>query len=97
MITVDYLTNFWEVDRLENTKSKTVIRKLKAHFARYGIPDVVFSDNGPQYTSEEFRNFSRSWDFRHKTSSPGYPQSNGKVESAVKTAKRLKRQAAAPI
>lgn len=89
MITVDYLSNFWEVDHLENTESKTVIRKLKAHFARYGIPDIVFSDNGPQYSSDEFKKFSKAWDFIHKTSSPGYPQSNGKVESAVKSAKRL--------
>lgn len=34
MVTVDYLSNFWEVDPLENTQSKTVIRKLKAHFTR---------------------------------------------------------------
>ena len=34
MITVDYFSNFWEINRLENTKSSTVIKKLKAHFAR---------------------------------------------------------------
>ncbi|CAI5660683.1 unnamed protein product [Oreochromis niloticus] len=89
LITVDYYSNFWEIDYLPDTKSTTVIRKLKAHFARQGIPDIVVSDNGPQYTSGEFLRFSRLWDFQHKTSSPGYPQSNGKAESAVKTAKRL--------
>ena len=41
MITVDYFSNFWEIDRLENTKSSTVIQKLKAHFARYGSSCVV--------------------------------------------------------
>uniref|UniRef100_A0A1A7XSP3 Gypsy retrotransposon integrase-like protein 1 n=1 Tax=Iconisemion striatum TaxID=60296 RepID=A0A1A7XSP3_9TELE len=93
LITVDYFSNFWEIDFLPDTKSSTVIRKLKAHFARQGIPDIVFSDNGPQYSSTEFANFSRKWDFKHMTSSPGYPQSNGKAESAVKTAKRLMRKA----
>ncbi|XP_051782584.1 uncharacterized protein K02A2.6-like [Erpetoichthys calabaricus] len=93
LITVDYFSNFWELDYFQDTKSSTVINKLKAHFARQGIPDIVFSDNGPQYTSTEFQQFSRRWEFQHKTSSPTHPQSNGKAESAVKTAKRLMQRA----
>lgn len=89
LIIVDYYSNFWEIDYLSDTKSTTVIKTLKAHFARQGIPYIVISDNGPLYASQEFRKFSRLWEFQHKTSSPGYPQSNGKAESAVKTAKRL--------
>ena len=95
LLTVDYDSNFCEVDHLPDTKSSTVIRKLKSHFARQGIPDVVFSDNGPQYSSQEFERFSQLWGFQHQTSSPGYPQSNGKAESAVKTAKRLMMKAKA--
>lgn len=89
LITVDYWSNFWEIDYLIDTKSTTVIKKLKAHFARQGIPDSVMSDNGPQYASQDFQKFCELWGFQHVTSSPGYPQSNGKAESAVKTAKRL--------
>ena len=62
---------------------------MKAHFARYSIPDTVISDNGPQFSSEEFRLFSKRWGFEHITSSPRHSQSNGMSESAVKTAKRL--------
>ncbi|VDI25347.1 Hypothetical predicted protein [Mytilus galloprovincialis] len=93
LITVDYYSSFFEVDRLYDTSSKTVINKLKQHFARWGIPETVISDNGPQYSSEQFKQFSKQWDFQHKTSSPGHAQSNGKVENAVKTAKRLMRKA----
>ena len=89
LITIDYCSNFWEVDRLPNTKASTTILKLKSHFARYGIPDQVISDNGPQFTSDEFTNFSRTWDFEHLTSSPGNSKANGKAESGVKTAKRM--------
>ncbi|VDI51087.1 Hypothetical predicted protein [Mytilus galloprovincialis] len=63
-----------------------------AQFARYGIPDTCFSDNGPQFNCVEFRNFAKEWDFSHETSSPYYPQSNGKVEHAVQTAKSLMRK-----
>ena len=90
MISVGYFSNFWEIDRLENTQSSTVIKKPKAHFARYGSPCVVVSDKGLQFTSANFENFSR--DFEHRTSSPYNSQSNCKAESAVKTAKALLRK-----
>lgn len=89
LVTIDYYSNFWEVDRLPNTKASTTILKLKSHFARYGIPDQVISDNGPQFTSDEFAEFSRKWDFEHLTSSPGNSKANGKAESGVKTVKRI--------
>ncbi|XP_064614575.1 uncharacterized protein K02A2.6-like [Liolophura sinensis] len=95
LVTVDYYSNFWELDYLENTTSSTIIRKLKAQFARHGIPEIFMSDNASYYTSEEFHKFSRKWDFQMKTSSPGFPQSNGKAENAVKTAKSLMRKAKA--
>ena len=65
---------------------------MKQHFARWGIPETVISDNGPQYSSEQFKYFSRLCDFKHKTSSPGHAQSNGKVETAVKSAKGIMRK-----
>ena len=63
LITVDYFSNFLEIDRLRDTKASTCVRKLKSHFARNGIPDVVISDNGPQFTSSEFVQFGREWGF----------------------------------
>ncbi len=50
---------------------------MKAHFARHGIPDKPMSDNGPQYTSEEFQKFTETWGIEHDTSSPLYLESNG--------------------
>jgi len=68
---------------------------MKSMFSRLGIPDKVVSDNGTQYTSEEFQQFSKMWRFAHVTSSLRYPQSNGKAESAVKTCKTLVRKSLA--
>ena len=69
--------------------SHNVIKEMKAVFARYGNPDVLITDNGPQFTSAEFAVFAKTWMFQHTTSSPYHPQSNGKAHNAVKTVKRL--------
>ena len=55
MILVDYYSGFFEIDNLKRTKRENVI---KAQFARYGIPDTLITDNGPQFSSTEFRQFS---------------------------------------
>lgn len=54
---------------------------------------TVISDNGPQFSCREFEKFATDWEFEHVTSSPIYPQSNRKVEQAVKSAKRLMKRA----
>ena len=89
MVTVDYFSGFFEIDRLYDLKVSTVIRKLKTHMARYGIPDEIVSDSGSQYTSREFKNFAKEYGFNHVTASPYHHQSNGRAESAVKEAKKI--------
>ncbi|XP_064597856.1 uncharacterized protein K02A2.6-like [Liolophura sinensis] len=59
LVTVDYYSNFWELDYLEKTTSSTIICKLKAQFARHGIPEIFISDNASYHTSGEFHKFSR--------------------------------------
>ena len=58
VLVVDYYSNYFEIAQLANTKNSTVIQHIKSIFARHGIPEVVISDNGPQYSSEEFQRFS---------------------------------------
>ena len=94
LITIDYYSSFFEVDKLETTDSRTVISKLKMQFSRHGIPEIVISDNGPQYNSADFAKFGKDWHFQHITSSPHNPQSNGKAENAVKICENIMKKAA---
>ena len=94
LVIADYLSSFIEVDRLEKTTSGAVIRALKKQFSRHGIPNELITDNGPQFVSKAFEEFAQNWEFKHTTSSPGYPKSNGKAESAVKVVKTLMKKAA---
>ena len=85
LATVDYMSNYVEVDHLYSTTTTAVCAKLQAHFARYGIPDTLVSDNAPQFSSKEFADSAKHWNFVHQTSSPHHPASSGMAEAAVKT------------
>ena len=89
LLVVDYFSRYPEIARLNNTTSHGIIEHMKSIFSRHGIPEVVTSDNGPQYASEQFADFAQAYGFQHKTSSPRYPQSNGEAERSVKTIKGL--------
>jgi len=89
LVTVDYLSRFFEIDCLSAGKSvSNIVYCLRQHFARHGLPLEVVSDNSP-FASAEFRRFAERFEFRHLTSSSRYSQANGRAEAAVKTAKRL--------
>ena len=60
---------------------------------RHGVPKVVMSDNGPQFSCGEFREFAHICDSEHVTSSPRYHQSNGQVERAIGTVKNIVKKA----
>ena len=84
-----YYSNFAEVIRLSNTTSISVIRRLTQQFSCHGVPDIVVTGNGPQFSCQEFCEFAKEWQFHLTASSPGYLQSNGKAENAIKTVKKL--------
>ena len=97
LIVVDYFSKFIKVNYLASLTSSESIHALKAIFARHGIPEVVRSDNGPQYDSAEFAKFAKDWEFKHVTSSPLYAQSNGEAERAVQSAKNLLQKVSDPV
>ena len=66
-----------------------MINHLKGIFDEHGIPERFISDNGTQYSSEEFKQFADTYGFEHVTSSPLYPRSNGFAERMVQTVKHL--------
>ena len=96
VLVVDYFSRYIEIALLKETSSDAVINHLKSIFARHGIPEVVISDNGPQYASSSFAKFAEKYGFEHITSSPRFPQSNGEAERAVQTIKGLLSKAKDP-
>ena len=93
LVTICHFFDWIEVDKLDDTLSSTVIDKTKAHFARYGVPAICHTDNGPQFISEDYRKFSVEYGFKHTTSSPYHPKGNGRTEAAVKVAESMLKKA----
>ena len=62
---------------------------MRGVFDKYGIIEKLISDSGPQFTSNEFKQFSVNYRSKHVTSSLQYAQSNGGIERQVQTIKRL--------
>ena len=89
---IDYFSRYIDLMHLRQTKSRDVIGKLKCSFARCGIPEELVSDNGPQFSSLEFKHFAVEYDFKHSTTDPHYPQANGMAEKGVDREKRMLRQ-----
>lgn len=85
----DYFSKFVEIAELKELSSLATVKLLKSFFTRFGIPKIVYSDNGPQYNSNMYRNFAKNWNFESKTSSPRFPQSNGMVEKHLQTVKYM--------
>ena len=94
IVIADYYSKYPFSYKLHSTESNAVIRILKTLFAEQGSPAVVRSDNGPQFTSHQFKQFAHEYDFKHVTSSPHHPQSNGFIESQVKIVKHALAKAA---
>jgi transposase InsO family protein len=57
-------------------------------FAAYGLPEQVMSDNGSQFTLQEFADFMKRNGTKHINSTPYHPSMNGLAERFVQTFKR---------
>ena len=50
---------------MSTTTTYQTIKILRSLFARYGIPDQVVSNNGPQFISSEFGEFMKNNGIKH--------------------------------
>ena len=90
-LVVDAHSKWPEIVEMSSTTTEKTITVLRRMFAQFGLPHQVVSDNGPQFTSEEFKRFMRSNGIKHIRSTPYHPATNGAVERLVRTFKQTMR------
>ena len=90
LLVIDCFSRNIQLAHLQSSaSSETVIAHCKSIFARHGIPEVVQSDNGPQFASHKFARLATDYRFTQETSSPHYPKVNGESERSVQTVKNF--------
>ena len=64
LIVVDCFTDWPEILPMLNTRTEDTIKRLRGLFCRTAVPDTLWTDGGPQFTSKKMQDFL--------TSSEGY-------------------------
>ena len=89
LIVVDYYSFPVFEHPLSSLATTSVITAFKIIFSDTGVPMTLATHNALCFTSEEFEEFAKSWNFIHITSSPRYPKGNAHAEKAVGMVKQI--------
>ncbi|PNX58048.1 gag-pol polyprotein, partial [Trifolium pratense] len=94
IVAVDYFTKWIEAEPLASITTFNVLRFFKRNIlARFGIPQVVVTDNGTQFTDKKMREFMARIGTTQHFTSVEHPQTNGQAEAANRVILRgLKRR-----
>lgn len=92
-VVVDSFSKWPEIFIMPNTTALCAISKLRELNSRFGNMDILVSDNGSQFISEQFDDFCKEEGIYHIRSPPYHPQSNGQAERFVDTFKRALKKA----
>lgn len=76
----DYYSKWPEVAFAPSVTTEAVLGFLSGVLGRYGDPESLVTDNGPQFTSAEFSSFLKKRCISHIRSSVYHPAANGAVE-----------------
>ena len=92
LLVVDSHSKWLEVIPVPSTSSSYTNEALRHMFATHGLSQIIVSDNGTAFTSQEFKTFVKNNRIQHVTTAPYHPASNGMAERAAQTFKlRLKK------
>ena len=86
---IDQYTKYPVVDVCTSTSWEQMEPMLETALSMLGNVESVTSDNGPPYSSENFRKFAKKMGFKHRKCTPENPQANGLVEVFQKVLVKL--------
>ena len=88
LVCIDAHSKWPEVHIMSSTTTTKTLEVLRQTFAAYGLPEQIVTDNGPQFISDEFANFTKANGIKHIRTAPYHPASNGLAERFVQSLKQ---------
>ena len=83
LVATNYFTKWVEAIPLKTVTSKNIIDFVREHIVyRFGIPQIINTDQETMLTSEEFGDFAASMGIKLLNSSPYYAQANSQAEAS---------------
>ena len=92
LILTDTYSKWMDIYSMSDIKAVTLIDTLCISFATHGLMCIIVSDNGPSFTSKEFKNFIHKNGIKHITTANYHLSSNGTAKRAVQTFKSAMRK-----
>ena len=87
LVVVDAGSGWIEAFPTRDRSSGTVIKCLRTIFTRFGVPELLVSDNGKEFVSRELNVWLERQGVKKMESPPYFPRANGLAERAVHTLK----------
>jgi len=72
---------------VHSATATSTIQELRSVFATHGLPEIIVTDNGTAFTSNEFQEFATKNGIHHIKTVLYHPASNGLAERVVQTFK----------
>ena len=88
LVIIDNHSKWIEAIPLHSATAGSTIDALRLFFASFGLPKEIVSDNGPQFTAQDFSDFCKNNGIKHTLIPPYHPATNGAAERAVQVIKQ---------
>ncbi|XP_057299437.1 uncharacterized protein K02A2.6-like [Hydractinia symbiolongicarpus] len=81
LVCIDYYSRYPEVEIIRQITAANIVDKLRKMFCRYGAPEIIVTNNGPQFRSNtDFATLMKEFGVEHRKVTPYHPEANGEVE-----------------
>jgi hypothetical protein len=89
LLLVDIATRFVILRPIADKTAESIVRSLFMIFTDFGIPQIIQSDNGTEFSNQIISQIATLANIDHRFISPYHPRANGAAESHVKLSKKL--------